>query len=182
MIEIMNKSYYFPYEERKRIYVENRNKSGIYCWKNLITGKLYVGSAINLTKRFYCYLSYIRLQKESLRYNSRIHDALLKYDYVNFKLSILKYCNNNELNKWEQYYIDLLQPEYNILKYVGSTRSHRHSLATILKLRSYKPSLETLTKLRLAKELSGQTIIVVNKKNNSIKNIILLIVQPKNWM
>ena len=128
-----------------------------------------MGSAINLTKRFYCYLSYIRLQKESLRYNSRIHDALLKYDYVNFKLSILKYCNNNELNKWEQYYIDLLQPEYNILKYVGSTRSHRHSLATILKLRSYKPSLETLTKLRLAKELSGQTIIVVNKKNNSIK-------------
>lgn len=73
------------------------------------------------------------------------------------------------LNKWEQYYIDLLQPEYNILKSVGLTRGHRYSLATILKLKSYKPSLKALIKLRSAKELSGQTIIIVNKKNNKIK-------------
>jgi hypothetical protein len=39
------------------IYEENRNKSGIYRWNNLVTGSSYVGSAINFTKRLSNYLS-----------------------------------------------------------------------------------------------------------------------------
>lgn len=105
------KSYSNPYEDRKRIYLENRNKPGIYCLSNLITGKLYIGSSTNLTERFYCYLSYTKLKRQSLRYNSFINNALLKYGYSNFKLNILKYCDNNELHKWEQHYMNLLKPE-----------------------------------------------------------------------
>jgi len=133
------KSYLCPSEYRKCIYLEN-NKSGIYCWTNLITGKIYIGSSINLKNRFYSYLSYKWLKTQSLKYNSKIYNALLKYGYSNFKLSILKYCDNDELCKWEQHYMDLLKPEYNILKFAGSRLSHRHSYATKLKLRSYKPT------------------------------------------
>jgi hypothetical protein len=62
-----------------------------------------------------------------------------------------------------------LNPEYNILKIAGSTRGHKHSSITLLKLRNYKPSAEALTKLRLSKELSGHTTIIINKNDNSIR-------------
>lgn len=167
--EIAIKSYYNPYKDRRQIYKENKNKSGIYCWNNLINGKFYIGSSENLTGRLYRYLSSRCIAKESLKYNSNIYKALLKYDYYNFSFNILKYCDIDELIKWEQYYINLLNPQYNILKIAGSTRGHKHSLTTLLKLRSYKPSSETLTKLRRSKELSGHTTIIINKKDNTIK-------------
>ena len=37
------------------IYKYNKNKCGVYRWNNLISGKTYVGSSINLTKRFTSY-------------------------------------------------------------------------------------------------------------------------------
>jgi len=52
-----------------------------------------------------------------------------------------------------QYYIDLLNPEYNILKTAGSTLGHKQRSLTIAKFKNYKPS--SLSKLRSAKELSS---------------------------
>lgn len=43
-----------------------------------------------------------------------------KHGYSNFSLEILEYCNPSECIKKEQYYIDLLSPEYNLLKQAGS--------------------------------------------------------------
>lgn len=43
-----------------------------------------------------------------------IHKALLKYGYSGFKLEIIEYCNKDDLLNREQYYQDLLKPEYNI--------------------------------------------------------------------
>jgi group I intron endonuclease len=39
------------------IYKENNKKSGIYRWTNLVTGKSYIGSAVNLTERLKNYFS-----------------------------------------------------------------------------------------------------------------------------
>jgi excinuclease UvrABC nuclease subunit len=36
---------------------ENRKKSGVYLIKNNENGKKYVGSSINITRRFYLYYS-----------------------------------------------------------------------------------------------------------------------------
>jgi group I intron endonuclease len=54
----------------------------------------------------------------------------LKYGYSNFSLDILEYCKPDLLIKREQYYIDLLDPEYNILKVAGSVLGFKHSEAT----------------------------------------------------
>lgn len=161
-------SYISPYENRAVIYKDNNNKSGIYRWYNLINGKCYIGSANNLRNRFYQYLSISNITNGLIKYNSIIYKALLKYKYDDFKLEILEYSNTNNLIKLEQYYIDLLKPEYNILPQAGSTLGHKHTLATINKLKSYKPTPETLIKLRLAKILSGNVLVVINKKNNNI--------------
>jgi len=45
-----------------------------------------------------------------------IYKALLKNGYSNFTLEILEYCDSEDLIKREQYYLELLKPEYNILK------------------------------------------------------------------
>ena len=36
---------------------ENKRKSGIYCWNNLVTGRSYMGSRINLAGRLSIYYS-----------------------------------------------------------------------------------------------------------------------------
>jgi len=79
-----------------------------------------VGSAINLSRRFCTYYSLLSIEKSLNRSKSHILSALLKNGYSKFTLEILEYCDSEDLIKREQYYIDLLKPEYNILKRAGS--------------------------------------------------------------
>jgi hypothetical protein len=65
---------------------------------------------------------------------SIISRALLKYGYSNFRLEILEYCEPANCINREQYYIDLLNPEYNILKTAGSRLGSKHSKAAIKKI------------------------------------------------
>ena len=51
---------------------------------------------------------------------SIIYRALLKNGYSNFSLEILEYCSPENVILREQYYMDLLKPDYNILKTAGS--------------------------------------------------------------
>jgi group I intron endonuclease len=122
----------------KIIYKDNNGKSGIYCLTNIITGKIYIGSAVNLTRRFREYFSIKYLTKELLVNNSYIYRALLKYGYSNFKLEIMEYCNKESLISREQYYIDLLKPEYNLCLIAGSSLGRLVRKDTRLKLRNAK--------------------------------------------
>lgn len=53
---------------------------------------------------------------------SAIYFALLKYGPSHFSLAVLEYCNRDILIKREQFYIDLLKPEYNLSKTAGGGR------------------------------------------------------------
>lgn len=57
----------------------------------------------------------------------------MKYGISNFSLDILEYCDLNIIIKKEQYYIDLLKPEYNICKVAGSTIGIKVSEETKIK-------------------------------------------------
>lgn len=64
-----------------------------------------------------------------MKATSSISRAFLKYGPSNFKLEILEYCDKDKaliLSK-EQDCIDLLNPEYNILKIAGSPLGYKHS-------------------------------------------------------
>jgi hypothetical protein len=63
----------------------------------------------------------------SKRGTSIICKALLKYGYKGFRLEILEYCPNSIVLAREQFYIDNLNPEYNILKIAGSILGYKHS-------------------------------------------------------
>ena len=110
--------------EKDTILKDNKNKSGIYMWKNSINGKRYIGSSENLKRRFLQYFNVNHLQ----RYNSMyICRALLKHDYFNFSLEILEYCEPEKCIEREDFYLSSEKPEYNILPKAGSPLGHKHS-------------------------------------------------------
>jgi group I intron endonuclease len=104
---------------------ENKGRSGVYFWKNNITGKCYVGSSVFLGRRLKNYFSFEYIANP--KSNMLINKALIKYGYSNFSLEILEYCEPSRVVTREQYYIDLLKPEYNILKVAGSSWGYKHT-------------------------------------------------------
>jgi group I intron endonuclease len=97
---------------------------------------------VDLTKRLRQYYSPGYLKNELLRNNSIIYKALLKYGYSGFKREILEYCEPRDTNTREQYYIDLLQPVYNILKTAGSLFGFKYSEESLAKMREAKKGLK----------------------------------------
>ena len=117
-------------KDKSLIYKDNKNKSGVYRWNNIITGKSYIGSSINLTRRLSIYYSKNAMINKLSNRKSIIYSALLKHYYNNFSLDILEYCKIDLLVEKEQYYINQLKPEYNILKAANSRIGSKHSLET----------------------------------------------------
>jgi group I intron endonuclease len=89
-----------------------------------------VGSSKNIANRLSIYYSRKTMLNKVNSRTSIIYSALLKHGYDNFSLDILEYCVIDILIEREQYYLDLLKPEYNILKAANSRMGSKHSLKT----------------------------------------------------
>ena len=141
--------------EKLKILKENKGKSGVYCWKNNINGKFYIGSSVNLYLRFLQYFNTNHLIRNTQieKSTSIIYSSLLKYGYSSFKLEILEYCNENLIER-ENYYIKLLNPKYNILPAAGSWLGHKHTDEARAKISAShlgkKHSLKTRAKIGAA--------------------------------
>jgi group I intron endonuclease len=142
--------------QKKEIMEENRGKSGIYRWVNLLNNKTYIGSSVDLKTRFYIYYSAKRLNDS----NMVIYKALQKHGYSNFSLEILEYCEPDQTVLKEQEYIDLLKPEYNINPTAGSSLGYKHSAATLEKLRNRDYSFihNEETRLKLSAAATGRVL------------------------
>jgi len=93
---------YFNAEaDKAQILKDNKNKSGIYMWKNLVNDKQYIGSSDNLRRRFKEYFNENCLLKNK---NMTICCALLKHGHSNFSLIILEYCEVAELLTKEKHF------------------------------------------------------------------------------
>ncbi len=123
--------YFNSLSDRPLILKQLNNKSGIYCWYSKLTGKMYVGSAVNLRARTndYYQASYVEDRK-----HLPIIRAMEKYGRDNFSLIILEYTNKENLIRSEQYWIDSITPSYNILTVAGSWSNHRHTEDAKLKM------------------------------------------------
>lgn len=69
-------SYFNADLEKDEAIKQNRKKSGIYRWTNLVNNKTYVGSSVDLSMRFKHYSSYSYISK--IKRNFPINSALLK--------------------------------------------------------------------------------------------------------
>jgi group I intron endonuclease len=90
--------------------------------------------------------------------NSRtpIYKAIIKYGYESFELEILEYCEPSILISREQYYIDLLKPEYNILSIAGNSSGYKHTESTMAKFKLRMASDKT--RANLAEAASGRIL------------------------
>jgi len=156
--------------DRLQILSDNKNKTGIYLWTNKKSGKNYVGSAVDLSKRLNDYYSPLYLK----RANNYISRALLHHTHSAFSLIIIEFIEIKDLSlegarqlilEREQYYINLLLPEYNILKVAGSLLGYKHTVESIEKIsiakkgenhpmfgKSHSPDAVT----KISKALSGE--------------------------
>jgi group I intron endonuclease len=122
-----NPNYY-----RNLIGYDNKKRSIIYQWINLITGKTYVGSAWNGSSRLLSYWT-----PSVLRRKYPIYNNINYYGIHNFALSILEDLGTSGsvtkdfILSREQHYLDILFNKYpnlviNLSKVAGSTKGYKH--------------------------------------------------------
>lgn len=99
----------FKGNDRNRYVKEYSGKAIVYQWTNLITGQIYVGSAMNGGIRLNQYSTPSHLNRNRLSYNN-----IRKYGHSNFSLAILEVLGNTyiapvkELLRREQCYLDIV--------------------------------------------------------------------------
>lgn len=81
----------------------------------------------------YTYYSLRSLAKS----NRPIDRALLKYGFSRFSLYILEYCPSENVLEREQYYLDKIKPEYNIVEKAGSRVGYKHTEDSLAKMRNF---------------------------------------------
>lgn len=108
-------------------------QSGIYKITNIINNKFYIGSAINFYHREKVHFSYL---KKNNHPNQHLQNAYNFYGKGKLFFEIIEYIepNKEKLIEREQYYIDLLKPEYNILKNAYNNLGYKHTDETRKKM------------------------------------------------
>lgn len=123
---------YKPNLNRNLIGTDNRKRTVIYQWFNLINKKIYIGSAWNGSTRLLSYWAPSRLN-----INYPIYTSLSFYTHNNFILAILEDLGNTGsvtkkfMLSREQFYLDILFSQYRLsaLNYsptAGTTLGYKH--------------------------------------------------------
>ena len=127
-------------------------KSGIYCIENLINYKKYIGQSVNIYARWKQHISELNGNKH---FNDYLQKSWNKYGEDNFKFYVIEYCDINELDDKEIYYIDFYQTlnrdtGYNLMS--GGTFGRKYSQESREKmsrsLQGHKVSNETRQKIK----------------------------------
>ena len=128
--------------------------SGIYCIENIKNNKKYIGQSKNINDRWCKHKGELN---RGVHDNDYLQNSWNKYGEENFRFYVLEYCNIDELDKKEIYYIELhntLDRDYGYnLKTGGQNRGVKaseyvgHKISDSLK-RTYSENEELRQKSR----------------------------------
>lgn len=93
--------------------------SGVYKILNKINGKFYIGSSTRLSIRN---KEHFRLLRTGIHGNAHLQYSYNKYGRENFVYEIVEFCDSDKCIEREQYYINLLEPKYNICPLAGTCK------------------------------------------------------------
>lgn len=156
--------------------------SGIYIIKNIINDNFYLGSSNNFNKRKSEHIRKLRKNKHHSIYLQR---AWNKYTESNFIFEIFFYCELTSARFFEQYFLDLLNPVYNMAKNATAPmQGRKHKPETIIKFKSKiqpkgkdsccfgkKTPDDVKQKQRLKKLGSRRSEETKNKMSNTAKRV-----------
>lgn len=137
---------------------EHKRSSGVYAIRNSVNNKVYVGSAIDLYRRYYHHFGDLKRNKHT---NDKLNKAVKKYGFANFSFCLLEFCEPENLLTVEQKWIDKYNSVangYNISPIAGNR----------LGVPVTKKAKDLLRKANLGKKQSAATI---QKRLNSLKPI-----------
>lgn len=141
-------------------------KSGIYEILNISTKKIYIGSAVNITNRWSAHLC---LLKKGNHHSKKLQNSWNKHGELSFSFRIIEYAARSSLIEREQFWIDKLNPWFNVLPTAGSPLGHKLSDKTkekiSIKAKGRKASLETrklLSALRIGCKHSEATRLKIS--------------------
>lgn len=105
--------------------------SGIYKITSP-SGKFYIGSSANMHNRWLAHKTLLNRKKHHSFYLQR---ASNKYGIDSLSFEVVELCDIEELFSREQFYIDSLNPAYNVCRIAGSSRGVRRAFTTEHKMR-----------------------------------------------
>lgn len=82
----------------------NNGVSGIYCIECLTTGKIYIGSSVDIKNRWHCHKSELNL---GIHTNRHLQAEWIAYGESEFAFSIVEECDRDNIIDREQFYLDL---------------------------------------------------------------------------
>jgi len=135
IIHLAKRIYFSPLTEKIIISLENRNSSGVYALICKVNNKIYIGSSVKLSDRLLDYMQPAYLTKQA---NRPILRAIEKYGILNWTFIILETCHVSNVLAREQYWLDLLFPNYNLCRTAGSTLGVSLSEEAKAKLSAYR--------------------------------------------
>ena len=133
----------------------NLNFSCIYAIVNNENGKMYIGSAVNLTRRRQKHFRDLYLNKH---HAIALQRAYNKYGKNSLSLEIIEIVKNRtSLITREQHWMDFFKPEYNCLKRAGSCLGNKLSEETKRKISLANKGRTVLeeTRIKLSNSLKG---------------------------
>lgn len=100
------------YNQNMQILSEYCKKIGIYCIHNIVNNHRYIGSSKNIQQRL---LKHRHNLRNNIHQNQYLQNAWNKYTEISFICYVLEYCDEENLSKLEEHYINLFG-NYNIIK------------------------------------------------------------------
>ena len=152
-------------------------KSGVYEILNTTNGKRYVGSATKLLKRKRRHWADLR---GNCHHSRHLQRAWNKYGEDAFIFEVIEHWEPEFLVSFEQWWINMLQPEYNMCPVAGSCLGVTHTEEAKAKrsaaMMGHKHTRASRTKMSVA--VKGRKFTDEHKANLSAAHT----GQPNNWL
>jgi group I intron endonuclease len=121
--------------------------SGIYKIENIINGKCYIGSTVDIKRRWRQHLNNLRCGEHT---NRHLQSSWNQYGEGGFAFSVLEHCPSEALVSREQFYFESICPELNLNPLAATNLGFRHSLKTIEKMRGARLGIPLTPEWRAA--------------------------------
>lgn len=89
--------------------IEIKPESGIYKLTSLLNGKCYIGKSVDIKKRIADHFKSVVGIKSIA--DQAVHHAILKEGFWNWQIEVVTYCEKDQLNDLEKYYIEFFKSQ-----------------------------------------------------------------------